>query len=125
MWPFGGEHDEVAGILGPAALPWLEGAEIAAWTPDPNFKAQSYFVVRTMSEAEFRSWAAAVRLQVSEAPSIPSGVFATPDGVTLTRWITGPTPDASSLDAQGDTDRAAIWSRWQEGVGFTVIHPAY
>jgi hypothetical protein len=125
VWRSGSDRDALAGILGSAASTWLAEAEIVAWTPDPNFKPRSYYVVRQMSEDDFRVWAAAAKLRVSDGPGIPSGVFVTPEGVKLTRWVRKAEAGADGLDAQGTTDRAAIWSRWQRGFGFTVVHPSY
>ena len=123
--PFGSDPQDLAEILGANAAPWLEGAEIVAWQPDPNWKAQSYFVVRAMSRDDFGAWAAAVELKVSQTPSFGSGVFVLPDGVTLSRWPEKKTEGATGLDAEGTTASAVIWSRWSDGLAYTVVHPTY
>jgi len=125
VWPFEGDRKQLAKILGPAAGRWLERAEIAAWTPDPNYKAQSYFVVQPMSEADFQAWAADAALQVSQAPKVPAGVFALPAGVKLSSWLVHANDGATGLDGTGTTAAATIWSRWQDGVTYTVVHPTY
>ena len=125
MWPFDRDKRELANILGPAAAPWLDGAEIAAWTPDPNYKSPSYFVVRDMSEDDFRAWATAADLRVSDTPSVPSGVFVLPAGVEVGRWLGHTVEGSVGVEGQGTTSRASIWSRWYAGVTYTVVRPAY
>lgn len=121
----GSQKREVARIVGARAAPWLEDAEITAWQPDPNWKPQAYFVVRPMSGAEFQSWADAAGLVVTPRPSAPSGVFVLPPEVRPPRWLERPEAGAADLDAQGTTERAAIWSRSLQGVAYTVIRPTY
>ena len=100
MWPFDQEKTQLANILGSVAAPWLDGAAIVAWTPDPNYKPQAYFVVREMSEDEFRAWATAADLRVSAAPAVPSGVFVLPTGVGVGRWLLAD-GDSAGLDGHG------------------------
>ena len=123
VWPFGSDKQELLALLEPAAGTLLNGAEIRAWTPDLNLKAQSYFIVGPMSEADFKTWAKAANLRLSETTSIPDGVFVLPDGVTISRWLPKTGRDTKALDAQGSTSRATVWSRWQDGTAYTVLHP--
>ena len=125
VWPFGSDEKELADILGADAAAWLEGAEIAAWQPDLNRKPESYFVMRPMSGDDFRAWAAAAQLTMTKTPGFASGVLVLPDGVTLSRWLGKPVEGAAGLDAEGTTPRAVIWSRWSDGVAYTVVDPTY
>ena len=123
VWPFGSDKQELLALLEPAAGTLLVGAEIRAWTPDLNLKAQSYFIVRAMSEAEFKSWVKVAKLSLSDTPGIPDGVFVLPHGVAVGRWLPMAGRGIKSLDAQGSTSQATVWSRWQDGTAYTVLHP--
>ena len=123
VWPFGSDKQELLALLEPAAGTLLEGAEIRAWTPDLNLKAQSYFIAGQMSEANFKTWAKAANLSLSQTTSIPDGVFVLPSGIAIGRWLPDVGRGINALDAQGSTSRAMVWSRWQDGTAYTVLHP--
>ena len=125
VWPFENNKGELAAILGPEATSWLNDAEVQAWTPDLNHKPQSFFIVQAMSETEFEAWAKAAKLRVSEKRSVPPSIFGLPDGIKFNRWVRPADAATQERDAQGSTDRAAIWSRWQGGITYTVLHPTY
>ena len=125
VWPFASDRKDLGRLLGVDAAAWLEDAEIVAWQPDLNLKPQSYFVVRPMSADEFRAWAAAAQLTTSDAPAALSGVFVPPPQVKLKRWLP-PAPElAGAREAEGRTPAAVIWSRWQQGIAYTVVQPIY
>ena len=124
VWSSGRDQKALTDILGSAAPSWLADAEVVAWTPDPNYKAQSYFAVASVAETDFKSWSATAHLAVTDTPSIPAGVFVLPKGVTLRRWVSE-TEAGPLVDAEGTIARASVWARWQGGVSYLVVHPTY
>ena len=123
LWPFENDKGDLVGILGPDVAPWLEQAEITTWQPDLNFKPMDYFVVRSMSEENFQTWAKVLYLTISKTPNTPAGLFVLPQGVKISRWLRPGEINTVGLDAQGTTSRAIIWSLWRGGLTYSVIHP--
>jgi hypothetical protein len=121
MWPFGNAKKDVQSLVGGSGE-WLRSAEIVAWQPDPNYKPQSYFIVHSAAESDFRAWATALQLQVDPAPAIPPNVFVLPDGIALAGWNVSP---EAALDARGTRGRTMVWSRWRNGRVSTVVAPEY
>jgi hypothetical protein len=119
VWPFRSDRAELVRLLGETAKPWLDEAEITEWSPDANRRPQSYLVTRSMSESDFIAG-----LTVNPTP-LPSGVFVLPPGLKLNRWLDPSVDSASQRDASATTDRALTWSRWRNGVAYTVVHPNY
>lgn len=124
VWPFNSSRTDLHRMLGSDVTPWLEHAEIASWTPDLNQKPQRYFVAAALSADEFRSWTGSIKLVVSDAPTVPNGVWKLPPDITLKHWV-----DASSttalIDAQGSTAGANVWARWSDGIAYIVVYPVF
>lgn len=125
VWPFSSEKQDLAAILGSAGEAWIDRAEVVAWAPDPNYKPQSYYAVVETTEKEFRAWAAAQKLDVSDVRTIPAGVLTLPKDVHHPRWLGGTSVEDTGLDAQGAVGSAAMWARFQHNVMYVVVNPEY
>jgi hypothetical protein len=116
---------ELNRLLGPPAESFLQKSEITAWTPDLNQKPQTYFMVTAATREEFTAWTAAAGLTTTKTPTIPSGVWKLPSDVKIKEWSTESAPDGETIDAAASTSPTTVWSRWKQGMAYTVVYPNY
>lgn len=112
-------------VLGAGFASVLDGAEVIAFAPDPDYQPRKYFVVREMTLDEFRAWAKQAQIKTGAVPNVPPSVWHLPETAKLSRWITTLKGDAQSEEGGGSLPSAMIWSRWTGGVTCTVIQPSY
>jgi len=124
VWPFTSSRTELHRMLGADSSPWLEHAEVVPWTPDLNQKPQRIFISAALSADEFKAWAGAIKLVVSNVPGVPNGVWKLPPDVTLKHWAAAPSTSAL-IDAQGSTADAIVWARWSDGLANIVVYPVF
>jgi hypothetical protein len=109
-------------LLGSTAADWSEGARIAMWQPDANYKPQCYYILREVDEAGFRRMAAVAGLTVAPAPAVVEAVWRLPAGVQLDGW--SDTAPVGALQARGMVGAAAVWLRWSAGWVSIVVEQA-
>ena len=115
---------ELAGLLGPAGTALLDGASVAAWQPDANYKPQSYHATRSVDEAGFRELAASAGLAVRPTPQAVEGIWQLPPDVTVKEWAPSAVPPGAGLQASGTVGQAAVWMRWYRDRAYLVAQPS-
>ena len=123
MWPFDSQRKALAGLL-PAEAPWLKDAEIAAWEPDANSKAQRFFASASVTREAFLAWAVASGLSVLRGERLPSSVWTLPDDVAMAHWTDAATIAPDMVEAKGLGPQSTLWARWNAGRVYLVAYPA-
>lgn len=108
-------------LLGDSGAVWLDdSARLAAWSPDPNYKPQAYYLLRPMDEAAFRRAADLGGLAVVLAPPVEQAVWRLPAGVKLPGWQADSLPPGTGLQALGTLGSVAVAARWHQGHAYLV-----
>ena len=123
MWPFDSQRKALAGLLGGEASGWLKDAEVAAWEPDPDSKAQRMFASASLTREAFLAWAVASGLSVLRGERLPSSVWSLPDGVQMAHWTDAASATSDMVEAKGLGPHATLWARWNAGRLYLVAYP--
>ena len=119
---FDSSRKDLARLLGVHAAALMDDStHLAAWSPDTNYKPQSYYAVRDMDEAAFRNTAARVSLQVAAVPAVVDAIWRLPAGVALPGWSADSWPLGAGLQFNGTVGGAAVWMRWHQGRSCLVV----
>jgi hypothetical protein len=124
MWPFESQRKALAALLGGQAPGWLKDAELAAWEPDPDSKAQRWFASAPISREDFLAWAPGAGLKVLQGEKLPPSVWTLPDGVQVPHWTGAETSGTDTLEAKGLVPHATLWARWSGGRLYLVAYPS-
>lgn len=117
-------HNELVALLGPAGQSLIASAQIAAWSPDANYKPMAYYLIRALDEAQFQSMASSAGMVPKPAPRVADATWQLAPGVSLSDWTVRPMPPEGALQFQGPMGQAMVWVRWQGGQAFMVVKPA-
>jgi hypothetical protein len=115
---------ELDRLLGPAGSGLLDGASIAAWQPNLDYKPQSYYATRSVDETGFRSLVSDAGLALRPTPQALEGIWQLPPDVALKEWAPSAVPPGSGLQANGMVGQAAVWMRWYRDRAYVVAQPS-
>jgi hypothetical protein len=111
-------------LLGPTGAVVADGAAVAAWQPDPDYKPQGYYATRAVDEAGFRKLAGSVALKVGPTPQVVEGIWQLPPGLSVKDWAPSAVPPGMGLQASGTVGQAAVWMRWYRDKAYIVAQPS-
>ena len=117
---FSSHERDLKGLLSPAGEALVDDGTLAAWQPDPNYKAQAYYLTRRIDEAGFQRLVQPTGLEAGPPPQVPEAVWELPPGVALKDWTAQDVPPGAGLQANGALGATIVWLKWYEGRMFLV-----